>query len=235
MKILGLDSTGNVCTAAISDNDKLVAEMTVNIGNTHSETLLPLVEQILKLSNTDIDEIELFATSVGPGSFTGVRIGAATVKGLAFGKNLPLCEVSTLEALAENLSAFEGIICPVINARRMQVYNALFSCHNGVITRLCEDRAISVEELDSELAKYDEPIYLSGDGYDICKANFKLAKIMQTPKKLTLANGYSVCLCAEKMHKAGKTVTDRELAPSYLRLSQAERERNEKLNTGVKF
>ena len=234
MKILGLDSTGNICTAAITDNDKLVAEMTVNVGNTHSETLLPVIEQILKLSNTEIDEIELFATSVGPGSFTGVRIGAATVKGLAFGKNLPLCEVSALEALAENISCFDGILCPVINARRMQVYNALFECSGGVITRLTPDRAISIEELDAELCSMNKPIYLSGDGYDICKANFK-TETMNTPKKMTLADGYSVCLCAMKMHNEGKTVTDRELAPSYLRLSQAERERNEKLNTGVKF
>ena len=169
MKILGLDSTANICTAAISDDNRLVAEFTVNVGNTHSETLLPLIEQMLKLSNTDINEIELFATSVGPGSFTGVRIGAATVKGLAFGKNIPLCEVSTLEALAENLTAFNGILCPVINARRMQVYNALFLCENGVITRLTPDRAIAVEELDAELSTYDKPIYLSGDAYDICK------------------------------------------------------------------
>lgn len=234
MKILGLDSTGNVCTAAISEDDKLISEMTVNIGNTHSETLLPLIEQILKLSDTDIDEIELFATSIGPGSFTGVRIGAATVKGLAFGKDLPLCEVSTLEALAENLSAFDGIICPVINARRMQVYNALFSCKNGVLERLTPDRAISVEELDAELGAYTEPIYLSGDGYDICKANFKV-KTMNTQPKARLASGYSVCLCAMKMANNGETVSDRELSPSYLRLSQAERERNEKLNSGVKF
>lgn len=235
MKILGLDSTANVCTAAISDNEKLIAEMTVNIGNTHSETLLPLIEQILKLSNTDIDDIELFATSVGPGSFTGVRIGAATVKGLAFGKNIPLCEVSTLEALAENLSAFDGILCPVINARRMQVYNALFSCKDGAITRLTPDRAISVDELDAELSACTEPIYLSGDGYDICKANFKLTETMNTQPKTRLHSGYSVCLCAKKMYDDGKTVTDKELSPSYLRLSQAERERNEKLNTGVKF
>ncbi len=235
MKILGLDSTGNVCTAAISDDDKLIAEMTVNIGNTHSETLLPLIEQILKLSNTSINEIELFATSVGPGSFTGVRIGAATVKGLAFGKNIPLCEVSTLEALAENISSFDGILCPVINARRMQVYNAIFSCKDGVITRLTPDRAISVEELDSELASFDEPIYLSGDGYDICKSNFKLAKTMDTQVKTRMQSGYSVCLCAKRMYDEGRTVNDKELSPSYLRLSQAERERNERLNSGVKF
>lgn len=235
MKILGLDSTANICTAAISDDNRLVAEFTVNVGNTHSETLLPLIEQMLKLSNTDISEIRLFATSIGPGSFTGVRIGAATVKGLAFGKNIPLCEVSTLEALAENLSAFDGILCPVINARRMQVYNALFMCENGVITRLTPDRAISVEELDAELSSYNKPIYLSGDGYTICKNTFKLTITMDTEDKARLHSGYSVCKVAKKMFDSGNTVNDKELSPSYLRLSQAERERNEKLNSGVKF
>ena len=235
MKILGLDSTANICTVAVSDDNKLISEIKVNAGNTHSETLLPAVEQALKLSGTDIDEIELFACSVGPGSFTGVRIGAATIKGLAFGKNIPCCEISALAALAQNLSCFDGILCPVINARRMQVYNALFSCRDGVIERLTPDRAISVEELDAELSKYEEKIFMSGDGYDICKKAFKEAKTKNTPEIMKLQSGYSVCLCALDDYKNGNTVTDKELAPSYLRLSQAERERNEKLNSGVKF
>lgn len=235
MKILGLDSTANICTVAVSDDNKLISEIKVNAGNTHSETLLPAVEQALKLSGTDIDEIELFACSVGPGSFTGVRIGAATIKGLAFGKNIPCCEISALAALAQNLSCFDGILCPVINARRMQVYNALFSCRDGVIERLTPDRAISVEELDAELSKYEEKIYMSGDGYDICKKAFKEAKTQNTPEIMKLQSGYSVCLCALDDYKNGNTVTDKELAPSYLRLSQAERERNEKLNSGVIF
>ena len=235
MKILGLDSSANICTVAVSDDCKLISEIKVNAGNTHSETLLPAVEQALKLSMTDIDEIELFACSVGPGSFTGVRIGAATIKGLAFSKNLPCASVSALAALAENLSAFDGILCPVINARRMQVYNALFSCHDGIIERLTPDRAISVEELDEELSAYDEKIYMSGDGYDICKKAFKKTKTENTPEIMRIQSGYSVCLCALKDYKNGNTVTDTELSPSYLRLSQAERERNEKLNSGVKF
>ena len=235
MKILGLDSTANICTVAVSDDLKLISEIKVNAGNTHSETLLPAVEQVLKLSGTDIDEIELFACSVGPGSFTGVRIGAATIKGLAFSKNLPCAEVSALAALAENLSAFDGILCPVINARRMQVYNALFSCHDGVIERLTPDRAIAVEELEEELLAYSEKIYMSGDGYEICKKAFSKVETANVPEITRVQSGYSVCLCALKDYKNGNTVTDKELAPSYLRLSQAERERNEKLNSGVKF
>ena len=235
MKILGLDSTANICTAAICEDNKLIAEIKVNAGNTHSETLLPAIEQILTLSGTDIDDVELFACSVGPGSFTGVRIGAATIKGLAFGKNLPCCEISALAALAQNLSCFDGILCPVINARRMQVYNALFSCRDGVIVRLTPDRAISVEELDAELSQYNEKIYMSGDGYDICKKAFKTTSTENVPENMKIQSGYSVCVCALEDYKNNNIVTDKELSPSYLRLSQAERERNEKLNSGVKF
>ena len=164
MKILALDTTAEVCTAAVCDDKRLIAEMTVNTGNTHSETLLPVVEQILKISETSLEDIELFSCSTGPGSFTGVRIGVATVKGIAYGKNKPCVSVSTLDALAYNLIGLEGIICPVMNARRNQVYNALFECKNGEIERLCDDRALSIEELDEELSSMDKPIYLVGDG-----------------------------------------------------------------------
>lgn len=235
MIILGIDSTANVCSAAICDNDRLLGEIQINTGNTHSEILLPAIEEVLRLSNTDIDDIELFSASIGPGSFTGVRIGAATIKGLAFGKNVPCCEVSSLASLAQNLSAFDGILCPVINARRMQVYNALFSCKDGVITRLTPDRAISIEELDAELSAYGEKIYMSGDGYDICKKHFVNTKTENIPSKMRLHSGYSTCICGLENYKNSNTVTDKELSPSYLRLSQAERERNEKLNSGIKL
>ena len=235
MIILGIDSTANVCSAAVTDNDRLLGEIQINTGNTHSEILLPAIEQVLSLSGTDIDDVELFSASIGPGSFTGVRIGAATIKGLAFGKNIPCCEVSSLESLAQNLSAFNGILCPVINARRMQVYNALFSCYDGVITRLTPDRAISVEELDAELSEYSDSIYMSGDGYDICKKHFVNTKTQSIPLKMRLHSGYSTCICALEKFKNNITVTDKEFSPSYLRLSQAERERNEKLNSGIKL
>lgn len=235
MIILGIDSTANVCSAAVSDNDRLLGEIQINTGNTHSEILLPAIEQVLKLSGTDVDDIELFTASIGPGSFTGVRIGAATIKGLAFDKNVPCAEISSLASLAQNLSAFDGILCPVINARRMQVYNALFICKDGIITRITPDRAISVEELDLELSAYSEKIYMSGDGYDICKKHFVSAKTENVPSKMRLHSGYSTCLCGLESYKNNNTVTDKELSPSYLRLSQAERERNEKLNSGIKL
>jgi len=232
MKILALDSTADVCTAAICEDDRLIAEMTVNTGNTHSQTLLPVVEQILKISEIDIDEIDAFACSTGPGSFTGVRIGAATIKGIAYGKNKPCISVSTLDALAYNLVGYNGIICPVMNARRNQVYNALFECSNGVITRLCPDRALSIEELDEELADYDKPVYLCGDGYSITEKGFKLTKIQFVPERQRIQSGYSVACCALEKYRSGEALTDAELVPIYLRPSQAERERNERL--GIK-
>ncbi|MBO5757809.1 MAG: tRNA (adenosine(37)-N6)-threonylcarbamoyltransferase complex dimerization subunit type 1 TsaB, partial [Clostridia bacterium] len=126
MKILALDSTAVVGSVALCEDTRMVAHYTLNTGNTHSQTLLPMIESALGCAEWEIDDLDLIAVSNGPGSFTGVRIGVATVKGLAFGKNIPCAGVSTLEALAYNLRYFNGIICPVMNARRAQVYNALF-------------------------------------------------------------------------------------------------------------
>ena len=229
MKMLSLDTSATVCTAAICEDGKLIAETTVNTGNTHSEMLLPVIENLLNITETDINEIDLFACSTGPGSFTGVRIGVATVKGLAYGKNKPCISVSTLEALAYNLVGFNGILCPVMNARRNQVYNALFKCENGIIERLCPDRAISIAELDEELAEESLPIYLSGDGYDITSNGFKKTKLAYVPQKYRDQSAYSVAVCAFKKYENGESLSDAEIAPIYLRPSQAERERNERL------
>ena len=175
------------------------------------------------------DDVDLFACAKGPGSFTGVRIGAATVKGLAFGKDKPSLGVSTLEALAYNLRGFSGILCPVMNARRSQVYNALFRAENGKLQRLCPDRAISLSELSEELAAYgDTPVYLSGDGYDMTRAALTDCNLQETPEELIYQSGYSVAMCALAAYEAGDRTTDAELVPTYLRLPQAERERLEK-------
>ena len=232
MKILSLDTTAEVCTAALCEDSKLIAETTVNTGNTHSQTLLPVIEQLLKISETDVSEIDCFACSTGPGSFTGVRIGVATIKGIAYGKGKPCVSVSTLEALAYNLVGFDGIICPVMNARRNQVYNALFECKNGEIVRLCPDRALSIDELDEELSAKDAPIYLVGDGYEITAKGFKKTNISFVPERYRVQSAYSVARCAIKNLAAGESLTDAELVPIYLRPSQAERERNERL--GIK-
>ena len=229
MKILALDSTAVVGTVALCEDERLIAHYTLNTGNTHSQTLLPMIESVLRSAEWTVDDVELFAVSQGPGSFTGVRIGIATIKGLAFGKNIPCAGVSTLEALAYNLRYMNGIICPVMNARRAQVYNALFSCKDGKMTRLCPDRAISIAELDEELAAMDQPIYLVGDGYDITYEGLQKTTALPVPEELRCQSGYSVALCGLAAYKNGGVTDDTTLAPVYLRPSQAERERNERL------
>lgn len=229
MKILALDSTAVVGTVALCEDQKLVAHYTLNTGNTHSQTLLPMIESVLRSAEWEIDEIDLFAVSQGPGSFTGVRIGIATIKGLAFGKSIPCAGVSTLEALAYNLRCFDGILCPVMNARRAQVYNALFRCKDGVISRLCPDRAISIAELDQELAGIDAPIYLVGDGYDVTIEGLSKTAVCPVPEEMRMQSGYSVAMCGLAAYQNGQATDDTALAPVYLRQSQAERERAERL------
>ena len=235
MKILALDSTAVTASVALCEDEALLAEYTIRNGNTHSETLLPMVESILHFFGITPQQIDLFAASAGPGSFTGVRIGAATVKGLSFDSGKPCIGVSTLEALAQNLSAMDGLICPVMNARRKQVYTALFRCKNGVMERLMPDSAIAIAELDEILSAYEEPVLLCGDGYEIT-AQLLTHPICNIPERLRHQSAYSVAQIALSLYRSGVRTSDAEMAPTYLRLSQAERERNEReKNTGVKL
>ena len=228
MIVLALDSTAQTGAVTLCRDRKLLASITLNTGNTHSETLLPSVEALLTMCGLTAGDVDLFACAKGPGSFTGVRIGVSTVKGMAFGTDKPCIGVSTLEALAYNLRAFSGILCPVMNARRSQVYNALFRAKDGKIERLCADRAISLEELSRELSAMGQPIYLAGDGYDMTRAALSHLAPCETPEELIYQSGYAVAMCALDAHEAGVRTTDAELAPTYLRLPQAERERLEK-------
>ena len=226
MILLALDSTARVAAAALCEDGALLGEYTINNGNTHSETLLPMVESLLKLFGLEIKDIDAFAVAAGPGSFTGVRIGVATLKGLAFGTDKPCIGVSTLEALAKNPSA-DGLICPVMNARRNQVYTALFRSKNGLLERLMPDSAIAIEELDRILDEYNEPVILCGDGYDITASQLKHA-IIPLSERLRHQSAFNVALCAMEAISRGEGGTDFDLAPTYLRPSQAERERNER-------
>ena len=227
MKILALDSSAQVATVALTEDERLLAEYTIHNGNTHSETLLPMVESLMKLYGIRQDEIDLFAVSAGPGSFTGVRIGVATVKGLAFGTDKPCLGVSTLEAIAENLSISRGLICPVMNARRSQVYTALFRSNGKTLTRLCPDMAISLSDLDDMLASYGEEVFLAGDGYEISKEALVKTVTRYTPERLRHQSAYSVACVAWHRYQNGDRTTDMEIKVSYLRPSQAERERLE--------
>ncbi len=233
MYILALDSTATAATVALCDDEKLLACTTLHNGNTHSETLLPLVENTLSQFSLSPADTHMFACSTGPGSFTGVRIGVSTVKGLAFDTGIPCIGVSTLHALAYNLIGFDGLLCPVMNARRNQVYNALFDCRDGVITRLCDDRAIALSELDDELCQRAcRPVYLVGDGYDLSLDLLpKSAQLLRpTPVLLRLQNAYSVAQVALQQYKNGARTTDEQLVPVYLRPCQAERERMERIS-----
>ena len=228
MLILAIDSTATVASVALLRDGKVLSEYTVNAGNTHSVTILPMIEHMLTVTQTKLSDIELFAASVGPGSFTGVRIGCATIKGLAHGKDIPCVGVSTLEALAHNLRGCDGIICPCMNARRGQVYTAIFEDTPEGIRRLTEDMAISIDELSHMLSDFEGSVHFCGDGY------FLVSHLSEnkTPERLTLQSAANVAIVAEKIYGDApdkSAFTPAALNPTYLRKPQAEREREERL------
>lgn len=207
-----------------------MAEFFVDSGKTHSEILLPMAEDVLARAHMTLDEIDYYAVTVGPGSFTGVRIGTATVKGLAFSlsERENCVPVSTLEAIAEGLMPLDGIYAPVMDARRNEVYNALFRMENGTLTRLTPDRAISLSALGEELKTLypNETVRFAGDGYDVAMA--ALAPTLSTaatPAGLRFQRAAAVARCAERAIARGEAVTPSHLSPTYLRLPQAERDR----------
>lgn len=226
MLCLALDCSAKAASAALVKDGQLLAQYFQNSGLTHSRTLLPIVNNILANSELTLDDIDTVAISHGPGSFTGLRIGISTVKGLCWGRNIPCRGVSTLEAMAYNLIHNAGLICCVMDARRNQVYNALFLSDGEKLTRLCDDRAISLEQLDAELEKYGKTAYLVGDGTDLCSRELKYSALVVPPQQLKMQCAYGVAMVAVN---SGIDCSAAELTPSYLRLSQAERERLEKL------
>ena len=232
MKILAFDSTARSASVAVLEDEQLLGGYDIDNGFTHSELLLPMAENLLKSLGIDISEIGLFAVTVGPGSFTGVRIGAALVKGLAFGRDIPCVEVSSVEALAENLSGLDGYIVPCIDARRGQVYTATFVSNGGEIKRLNEDRVMPVTELAHELCDVSADVYIVGDGYVSAHRTFERegVRVKNTPSLLIKGSAASIGRVAYRKFKAGGAVSDRELSPKYLRMPQAERERLERLN-----
>ena len=229
MIILSLDSTSRYSSVALTENGKVLGHTFLDSGNTHSETLLPTVIALLQFNHMHSDDVDLFACAAGPGSFTGVRIGVSVLKGLASGKDTPCVGVSTLEALAENLPYTDAILCPVMDARRNQVYTALFKRTSQGLVRLTPDRLITLSELSKELASYSEKIYLCGDGYEIAKSRLSV-QTEHTPTLLIPQNAVSVAAIAERIYEASPNVdySEGKLQPIYLRASQAERERLEK-------
>ena len=232
MKILSLETSAKAVSCAVVEGGTPIASAWQQTGLTHSRTLMPMVEAMLKNSDMDLKGMDAVAVAVGPGSFTGLRIGIAAAKGLAWGAEKPCIAVSTLEAMAVPLSHLEGhIILCAMDARRQQIYNALFLAQSGGLTRLAEDRAVALEEVAGELAGETRPITIVGDGAALCHDFLSKAGIpcRLAPVHLRAQSAVGVGLAAEPLAQVGKLLTAQELSPVYLRLSQAERERLEKL------
>ncbi len=228
MKILSVECSATPCSVAISENGKILASAFCNVKLTHSQTLMPMVESVLKASLTDIKDIEGFAVSAGPGSFTGIRIGISAVKGMAKAENLPCASVSTLQSMAENYSDTDCFVCAVMDARCSQAYNALFKNEKGKITRLCEDRALSFEDLIPDIKRLSEkqmPIYIVGDGADIFYPQIAdIKNVYKADEHRRFQNAVGVSVVAERLFAEGKQSSVDKLMPVYLRLPQAERE-----------
>ena len=228
MLTLAFESSAKAASVALCEGEKLLAQSSQNLGLTHSRTLLPMAEAMLKNADVSLDQVDLFAVAHGPGSFTGIRIGVSTVKGLSWASEKPCVGVSTLEALAWNGIAAGGLLCPVMDARRSQVYNALFSVSDGKPVRLCGDRAISLEDLAAELEAKKEVPLLLGDGAGLT-AEYLASRDLPyrlAPENIRWQSAWGVAMAAMDQ----KPVSSQELLPVYLRLSLAERERQERLH-----
>ncbi len=226
MKLLAIDSTAGPASAAIYEDGKILGEFFINTKLTHSVTLMTMCEALLKNTMTEMKEIDAFAVSAGPGSFTGVRIGVAAIKGMAQALNKPCVSVSALEAMAQNLIGTDCVICAVMDARCRQFYNALFESKNGQITRLTADRALSSEELAQELEQFSGRVILTGDGSDVAFSlmSDRLTRLEAAQEQLKYQRASGVCFVAAHKYEQGQTLTAAELQPVYLRLPQAQRE-----------
>lgn len=232
MHILALDTTTPTASAAVWTDGILLGQYTIQT-TTHSTTILPMIESLLANLSLDIPDLDAMAVSAGPGSFTGVRIGVSTIKGLAFSHKIPCIGVSSLESLAWNLTGFSGILCPVINARRGHVYTSLFTA-DGIHPpkRLTDDDLVPVSDLAVMLKNRGEPVYAAGDGYSMLQNAMDDSSLAATPEILRYPSGFSTACAAAVLYKNTSdpsVFTEAALSPIYLRKSQAEREREERI------
>ena len=230
MLILAFETSAKAASVALLEGKQLLAESYQNTGMTHSQTLMVMAEDLLKTCGKTARDIDAVAVAEGPGSFTGVRIGVAAAKGFAWGRDIPCFGISTLEAMALSLGAYDGIVCPVMDARRSQVYNALFEANCGKLTRIREDRAISLQDLGEDVKNYDRPVFLVGDGSILCYNTLleKVPTLVLPPEHRMHQRAVGVGLIAAEKQAQGETGDGSALTPNYLRLSQAERERMER-------
>lgn len=234
MKILAIDTSATAASVAVAEEDKIIGEYFINTKLTHSQTLIPMAEQLLKSVSLSVKDLDAVAVNAGPGSFTGVRIGVAAAKGIAFADEIPCISVSTLQSMAYNMLESDCIVCAVMDARCQQVYNAMFKINGKSVERLTDDRALSLEDLKLELERINDKVVLVGDGTEITEKYFdgKLSNVVSAPINKRIQNASSTAIVACRMLKEDKTVSSDELMPIYLRLPQAQRELNKKL--GVK-
>ena len=224
MKILALETSAKAVSAAVTENGKVLCSGYQDTGLTHSRTLMPIVEHILKNTGMTMAQIDAVAVAAGPGSFTGIRIGVSAAKGLAFAMEKPAIAVSALAAMARNVAFCDGLIICAMDARRSQIYNALFEAKDGQLTRLTEDRAIALADLTEELRNDPRPKTVVGDGGRLC-ADFLTAQGVAcrlAPPHLVMQNAMSVALEAEELAAAGQLQSAQELLPIYLRPPHAE-------------
>ena len=244
MKILALDSSGLVASVAIATETTVLAEYTINYKKTHSQTLLPMIDTIVSMLEMQLEELDAIAITAGPGSFTGLRIGSATAKGLAMVLQKPIIAIPTVEALAWNVYGTNSLICPLMDAKRSQVYTGLFACPDKEASNtiaepvaqelitLIEQKAVAIEEMIEEINTIGKEVVYLGDGVDAYKEKIcALTKVPYSfaPAHLCKQRAGSLATCAVPYFYAGRTQTASEHEPIYLRLSQAEREHAEKM------
>ncbi|MGX8704927.1 MAG: tRNA (adenosine(37)-N6)-threonylcarbamoyltransferase complex dimerization subunit type 1 TsaB [bacterium] len=240
MKILALDSSGLVASAAVLEDDQILAEYTVNYKKTHSQTLLPMLDELSRMLELDLSTVDAVAVAAGPGSFTGLRIGSATAKGLGLALGVPLVEVPTLDAMAMNLPFTKGLICPIMDARRQEVYSGIYRFDGGRLVSVREQAALPVLSLVEELQTMPaeltaEGIIFLGDGvppYQVLIDEHLALPHAYAPANANRQRAASVALLGRRLFEAGKCIPAAEHAPMYLRKSQAEREREEKERRG---
>ncbi len=227
MRLLALDSSGLVASVALVVDDTVIAEYTTNFKKTHSQTLLPMLDEIVKMTEMELSELDAIALAAGPGSFTGLRIGAATAKGLGLALNKPIVSVPTVDALAYNLYGTKGIICPIMDARRSQVYTGLYEYVNNEFTVIEQQKVVTIDELLEEIIATGKEVIFLGDGVDVHRDKIKEAlgdKASFAPAHVARQRAGAVAMLGAKYYAEGKMETASEHAPEYLRVSQAERE-----------
>ncbi len=223
LKLLAVDTSAKSASVAVTDGEKLLSECYVNAGLTHSKTLMPMIDNALSQAGLTLEDIDALCVNAGPGSFTGVRIGVSAVKGIAFTHSKPCAQVSTLESMAFAFADEDCTVCAAMDARRSQVYNAVFRVEKGNVSRLTEDRAVSAADLGAEMEKHTGRIYLCGDGAELCYEVFgKDNPCVTLPNEFRrYQRAYGTALAALSR---GEFIPADKLAPVYIRPSQAERE-----------